>query len=332
MDHFTRAPDHRASQLPVQQLLVCLSCPSCLSMFSHEANRFNGTWSLIPIGHEGPLFHSRMTRPVVWAGGPAKHVPRASRGSKKPRRQRPHGAVGVSRAQASRASPCSPEGFGILFLQGPGDPMNADSSISGRLGVNGVRLAYTLCGQGTAVVFLHGWMCNRTFWRRRVPGAGRSKLPLSGYRLSRTRRLGSASRRLFHRATGRRRGRHHGVTGAGAGRHRGSFHGRNGGSEFLPGTTGTDGRSGAGGDHRLRSGRPADLQENRLGCPPNGFSPRFRPPFRCLVRSRHPEVGPPLGQDADAVHARRPRPGTGRRLQPLRTLPAAWERSRYRPW
>ena len=154
-----------------------------------------------------------------------------------------------------------------------------------------------------------------------VPGAGRSKLPLSGYRLSRTRRLGSASRRLFHRATGRRRGRHHGVTGAGAGRHRGSFHGRHGGSAFLPGTTGTDGRSGAGGDHRLRSGRPADLQENRLGCPPNGFSPRFRPPFRCLVRSRHPEVGPPLGQDADAVHARRPRPGTGRRLQPLRPYP-----------
>ena len=44
--------------------------------------------------------------------------------------------------------------------------MNTDSSISGRIGVNGVRLAYTLCGQGAGVVFLHGWMCNRSFWQR----------------------------------------------------------------------------------------------------------------------------------------------------------------------
>lgn len=43
---------------------------------------------------------------------------------------------------------------------------NLDSSSSGVVGVNGVRLAYTLCGQGADVVFLHGWMCNRTFWKR----------------------------------------------------------------------------------------------------------------------------------------------------------------------
>ena len=31
----------------------------------YAANRFNGTWSLLPIGHEGPLVHSRMIRPVA---------------------------------------------------------------------------------------------------------------------------------------------------------------------------------------------------------------------------------------------------------------------------
>ena len=44
--------------------------------------------------------------------------------------------------------------------------MNADISTLDRVEVNGVRLAYTLCGQGADVVFLHGWMCNRTFWQR----------------------------------------------------------------------------------------------------------------------------------------------------------------------
>ena len=32
------------------------------------ANRFNGTWSLLPKGHEGRLFHPRMIHPVVGAG------------------------------------------------------------------------------------------------------------------------------------------------------------------------------------------------------------------------------------------------------------------------
>ena len=49
----------------------CLSCLSCLSMFPNAANRLNGTWSLLPIGHKGPLFHSRMIRPVVGGGEPA---------------------------------------------------------------------------------------------------------------------------------------------------------------------------------------------------------------------------------------------------------------------
>ena len=36
----------------------------------YAANRFNGTWSLLPISHKGWLFHSRMIRPVVGGGGP----------------------------------------------------------------------------------------------------------------------------------------------------------------------------------------------------------------------------------------------------------------------
>lgn len=44
--------------------------------------------------------------------------------------------------------------------------MNADSSTLERVVVNGVPLAYTLFGRGADVVFLHGWMCNRTFWQR----------------------------------------------------------------------------------------------------------------------------------------------------------------------
>jgi len=41
MDYFTRALEHRASHLPVQQRPVrsCLSCSSCLSMFPNTANR-----------------------------------------------------------------------------------------------------------------------------------------------------------------------------------------------------------------------------------------------------------------------------------------------------
>ena len=49
----------------------CLSYLSCLSMFPNAANRLNGTWSLLPKGHKGPLFHSRMIRPVVGGGEPA---------------------------------------------------------------------------------------------------------------------------------------------------------------------------------------------------------------------------------------------------------------------
>ena len=55
---------------PCSSFSSCLSCLSCLSMFPNAANRLNGTWSLLPKGHKGPLFHSRLIRPVVGGGGP----------------------------------------------------------------------------------------------------------------------------------------------------------------------------------------------------------------------------------------------------------------------
>lgn len=78
--------------------------------------------------------------------------------------------------------------------------MNADSSTSDRVAVNGVRLAYTLFGQGADVVFLHGWMCNRSFWQRQCRelagrnfrclavdfrGHGDSEAPTGGYSIER---------------------------------------------------------------------------------------------------------------------------------------------------
>ena len=74
--------------------------------------------------------------------------------------------------------------------------MNADVSTLDRVEVNGVRLAYTLCGRGAGVVFLHGWMCDRTFWQRQwrelagrnfrclavdFRGHGDSETPAGGY-------------------------------------------------------------------------------------------------------------------------------------------------------
>ena len=74
--------------------------------------------------------------------------------------------------------------------------MNADSFTSDRVAVNGARLAYSLCGQGAEVVFLHGWMCNRSFWQRQClelagrnfrclavdfRGHGDSEAPSGGY-------------------------------------------------------------------------------------------------------------------------------------------------------
>ncbi len=46
-----------------------------------------------------------------------------------------------------------------------GEDKKVDSSSSGVIGINGVRTAYTLSGQGKGIVFLHGWRCNQTFWR-----------------------------------------------------------------------------------------------------------------------------------------------------------------------
>ena len=59
MDHLKSTPDHRASQLPVQQRLV-LFILSILSIDvpSSAANRFSGTWLLLPIGHKDP--HGRL--------------------------------------------------------------------------------------------------------------------------------------------------------------------------------------------------------------------------------------------------------------------------------
>ena len=65
--------------------------------------------------------------------------------------------------------------------------MNAQISAVDRVEVNGVRLAYTQCGQGSDVVFLHGWMCDRTFWQRQCRELAGAKLPLPGGRLSRAR-------------------------------------------------------------------------------------------------------------------------------------------------
>ena len=59
MDHFTGTPDHRASPLRQQQLIILLILSIHVPC---AANRFNGTWSLLPIGQIGPLFHSRMIR------------------------------------------------------------------------------------------------------------------------------------------------------------------------------------------------------------------------------------------------------------------------------
>ena len=62
MDRLKPTPDYRASQFRLQQLLILF----ILSIdVPYAANRFIGTWSLLPIGHEGPLVHSRMIRPVA---------------------------------------------------------------------------------------------------------------------------------------------------------------------------------------------------------------------------------------------------------------------------
>jgi len=68
--------------------------------------------------------------------------------------------------------------------------------MSGFISVNDVRLAYTLSGQGTCVVLLHGWMCNQSFWSEQSEllvshgyqcltldfrGHGRSEVPTAGY-------------------------------------------------------------------------------------------------------------------------------------------------------
>ena len=62
MDHFEHAPDHRASQLSVQQRLVLFILSILCIHVPYAENRFNGTWSLFPTGQKDPLYHSRMIR------------------------------------------------------------------------------------------------------------------------------------------------------------------------------------------------------------------------------------------------------------------------------
>lgn len=65
--------------------------------------------------------------------------------------------------------------------------------------VDSVRLAYSLSGNGPWMVLLHGWMCNRSFWRETVKplvdhgfrclrldfrGHGDSEIPNSGYSIA----------------------------------------------------------------------------------------------------------------------------------------------------
>ena len=64
-------------------------------------------------------------------------------------------------------------------------------------GNEGIRINYSLNGTGPPVVLLHGWLCNRTFWKEQVPilsvdhqvlsldlrGQGESDSPEHGYGL-----------------------------------------------------------------------------------------------------------------------------------------------------
>jgi pimeloyl-ACP methyl ester carboxylesterase len=61
--------------------------------------------------------------------------------------------------------------------------------------IDGIKIAYTLSGNGPAIVLLHGWMCNRTFWKEQIHflskehkvlapdfrGHGNSDIPEGGY-------------------------------------------------------------------------------------------------------------------------------------------------------
>ena len=71
--------------------------------------------------------------------------------------------------------------------------------MDGRIAIDGVSLAYTVAGTGPPVVLLHGWCCNRRFWRAQIPalaracrvlaldfrGHGESDAPGHGYTLER---------------------------------------------------------------------------------------------------------------------------------------------------
>jgi pimeloyl-ACP methyl ester carboxylesterase len=63
------------------------------------------------------------------------------------------------------------------------------------ININGVKIAYTSAGKGPDIVLLHGWMCNRNFWKYQIDflskkyhviapdfrGHGDSGVPETGY-------------------------------------------------------------------------------------------------------------------------------------------------------
>mgnify|MGYP001216300046 CR=1 FL=1 len=63
--------------------------------------------------------------------------------------------------------------------------------------IDGIQIAYSIAGEGPPVVLLHGWMCNRNFWRDQIEflsidhqvialdfrGHGDSEVPKDGYSL-----------------------------------------------------------------------------------------------------------------------------------------------------
>jgi pimeloyl-ACP methyl ester carboxylesterase len=46
--------------------------------------------------------------------------------------------------------------------------VSGEHMMEGRINIDGINLAYTLSGRGPSVVLLHGWMCNRKFWKQQA--------------------------------------------------------------------------------------------------------------------------------------------------------------------
>jgi len=69
--------------------------------------------------------------------------------------------------------------------------------VTNLVNIEGIQIAYSIAGEGPPVVLLHGWMCNRNFWRDQIEflsidhqvialdfrGHGDSQVPKNGYSL-----------------------------------------------------------------------------------------------------------------------------------------------------